>query len=103
VTEPLPIEFSAMARAQVHEAETWWNTNRPKSPGAVQSEFERFSSLIARHPQVGTRSTNSVLRNVRRVHLGRIHYDLYYRVAEDPARLQILALWHARRGSRPTI
>jgi plasmid stabilization system protein ParE len=103
VSEPLPIEVSALARAQVHEAETWWKTNRPKAPGAIRSELERASSLLASQPYIGTRARNTMLPNVRRVHLGRIHDDLYYRVVDEPRRLEILAFWHASRGSQPTI
>ena len=103
MSEPLPIEVSALARAQVHEAETWWQTNRPKAPGAIRSELERASSLLAFQPNIGTRATNTTLLAVRRLHLGRIHYDLYYRVVDEPRRLEILALWHASRGSQPPI
>jgi hypothetical protein len=103
VTEPLPVDVSALAASQVHEAETWWQANRPKAPGAVRAEIARASSLIARHPQLGTRATNVALSGVRRVHLGRIRYDLYYRLIDGPPRLEILAFWHASRGSQPPI
>ena len=46
---------------------------------------------------------NTALSNVRRLHLGRIHYDFHYRVGDAPRRLEILALWHASRGSQPPI
>lgn len=90
MSEPLHIEFSALAAAHVRTAETWWGFNRPKAPGAIRAQLERASSLIA-------------LPGVRRLHLGRIRYDLYYRLVEAPRRLEILALWHASRGSLPPI
>lgn len=46
---------------------------------------------------------NIALPGVRRLHLARIHYDLYYRLVEAPRRLEILAFWHASRGSHPPI
>jgi len=46
---------------------------------------------------------NTRLPGVRRLHLGRIRYDLYHRLADEPRRLEILAFWHASRGSQPPI
>lgn len=34
--------------------------------------------------------------------LYRIHYFLYYRLVDDEA-VEVLALWHARRGQGPPI
>jgi plasmid stabilization system protein ParE len=103
VSAPLPIEVSALAAAHVRTAETWWGLNRPKAPGAIRAELERACSLIALQPAIGTRARNIALPGVRRLHLGRIRYDLYYRLVEAPRRLEILALWHASRGSRPSL
>ena len=103
MSEPLHIEISALAAVQVRTAETGWGLNRPKAPGAIRVELERGSSLIALQPQIGARATNIALPGVRRLHLARIHYDLYYRLVEAPRRLEILAFWHASRGSHPPI
>jgi plasmid stabilization system protein ParE len=103
VSEPLHIEISEFAAAQVRRAETWWKLNRPKAPGAIRAELERASSLIALQPQIGTRARNITLPGVRRLHLAGIRYDLYYRVVESPQRLEILAFWHASRGNLPPI
>ena len=103
MSESLHIEIAALAAAHVRTAETWWGLNRPKAPGAIRAELERGSSLIAWQPQIGARATNIALRGVRRLHLARIHYDLYYRLVESPRRLEILAFWHASRGSHPPI
>jgi hypothetical protein len=51
VSEPLSIEVSALATAHVHAADTWWRLNRPKAPGAIHSELERASFLIALQPE----------------------------------------------------
>lgn len=103
MSEPLPIEVSALAAAQVRAAEMWWQLHRPKAPGAIRFELERASSLIALQPGIGTRARNAALPGVRRLHLARIRYDLYYRLVEAPSRLEILAFWHASRGSRPPV
>ena len=103
MNERLPIAVSALAVAQVRAAEIWWRENRPKAPGAIRAELDRAASLIALQPQIGTRARNVALHGVRRLHLARIHYDLYYRRLEAPPRLEILAFWHASRASRPPI
>jgi hypothetical protein len=103
VSEPLPIEVSALAAEQLRAAEVWWRFNRPKAPGAVLTELERATSLISLQPGIGTRARNVALPGVRRLHLARVRYDLYYRVVEAPTRVQILAFWHSSRGSRPPV
>lgn len=103
MNDSLAVEVSALAAAQVRRADEWWQVNRPSAPGAIRIELERASALIAIQPGIGARATNVTLAGVRRLHLARIHYDLYYRVADEPRRLQILAFWHARRGTGPPI
>jgi hypothetical protein len=103
VSDPLHIEISALAAAQVRAAEAWWQLNRPKAPGAIRAELERASSLIAFQPHIGTRARNITLPGVRRLRLGRIRYDLYYRLLETPRRLEILAFWHTSREGQPQI
>lgn len=99
----LPVEISPLAAGQVHAAETWWQANRPKAPGAIRAELERASSLLALQPEIGASALNATLPNVRRLHLGRIRYDLYYRIVDAPRRVEVLALWHASRRSLPPI
>jgi plasmid stabilization system protein ParE len=63
-------------------------------------DLERTLTLIASHPDIGARAQNAKLENVRRVHLARVHYYLYYRVTGEPS-IEVLALWHTRRGADP--
>jgi plasmid stabilization system protein ParE len=41
------------------------------------------------------------LIGVRRVHLSRVRYHLYYRAR--PSRIEVLALWHTSRGKGPAL
>ena len=84
MSEPLHVEVSDVAAEQVRVAETWWRTNRPKAPDAICEEVERASALVAAQPDIGSRARNVKLAGVRRVHLSRIRYHLYYRVSEAP-------------------
>jgi plasmid stabilization system protein ParE len=103
VSEPLHVEVSELAAGHIRAAEAWWRSNRPKAPNAIREELERASSLIAVQPGIGTRARNATLPGVRRVHLARIRYDLYYRVVEEPKHVELLAFWHASRGSGPQL
>ena len=101
MSRKLPIRVVRSAADQIAEASAWWNANRPKAPGAFREEMERALELISAQPQIGARATNAKLVGVRRIHLGRIHYYLYYRAREAPKAVEILALWHISRGSGP--
>lgn len=100
----LPVRFTRRAARQVEEAGRWWRENRSKAPEALREELERALELIAAQPQVGARARNLALAGVRRLLLSRVNYHLYYRVSDRPPEgIQIIALWHAKRGSRPPV
>ncbi|HEX8409171.1 MAG TPA: type II toxin-antitoxin system RelE/ParE family toxin [Thermoanaerobaculia bacterium] len=86
-----PIRASALADRQMLEADQWWRENRPKAPNAIREELERIGSLIAYRPDLGARAINVRLPGVRRIHIERIHYDLYYRLDESEEFIEIVA------------
>ena len=101
---PLHIEVRELADRQIREADAWWRKNREKAPNAIREELERVGALVASHPHLGARATNVTLQGVRRFHIERIHYDLYYRtVGSPPEAVEIVAFWGSRRGSGPPI
>jgi plasmid stabilization system protein ParE len=77
--------------------------NRPKAPGVFREEIERALELVSTQPQIGAKAGNIKLAGVRRIHLSRIHYHLYYRIRESPKAVEVLALWHTSRGSGPEV
>ena len=99
----LPIHIVNSAARAITEAAEWWAANRAKAPNAFSEELKRAFQLIAAHPRIGARALNVKLRDVRRVHLARVHYHLYYRVVVDPPSIEVLALWHTSRGSAPPV
>ena len=104
MNDPLPVVVSAIAAEQIRAAADWWRANRPKAQHAFRQDLDNASSLLAIQPELGARARNAKLTGVRRVHLVRIRYDLYYRVVEEPPkRLEILALWHSSRGADPQL
>jgi len=56
---------------------------------------------ISHYPGVGARATNAGLPGVRRIHLTRVRYYLYYRVSGQV--VEVLDLWHTSRGSGPDL
>jgi plasmid stabilization system protein ParE len=103
VSVPLHIEVSELADQQIRDADRWWRQNRLKAPNAIREELERIRSVIAFQPHVGALARNVALPGVRRIHIERIHCDVYYRVVGSPESIEIVAFWGSRRGSRPPI
>ena len=102
MSAPLPVRIVNSAARAIAEAAEWWAANRPKAPDAFVTEFERALQIIASQPAIGARATNVKLAAVRRVHLARIHYHVYYRLTSEPA-IEVLALWHTSRGTSPKL
>ena len=78
-------------------------SQRSKAPNAIREELERAASVISVQPEAGARALNVSLAGVRRLHLARIRYYVYYWVVTNPERIEILAFWHESRGSEPPI
>jgi plasmid stabilization system protein ParE len=103
VSGVLPVRIVSSAARAIAEAADWWLRNRPKAPEAFIEELERALQLLASQPEIGARARNAKLAGVRRIHMARVHYHVYYRVISAPPAVEILALWHTSRGSQPTL
>jgi plasmid stabilization system protein ParE len=99
----LAVLITASAARASAEAGEWWVLNRPKAPEAFAEELEKSLALVASQPTIGAPSLNIKLPGVRRVHMARIHFHLYYRVAGTPPVVEVPALWHTSRGSDPVL
>jgi plasmid stabilization system protein ParE len=97
----LEVQITHRARQQIQAASVWWRENRPAAPNAVAEDLARAFELVALHPEIGAVARNRRLSGVRRILIGRLRYHLYYRVAGTPPRVEVLAFWHATRGSSP--
>ena len=58
-------------------------------------------SLLSNQSGVGVKIGNTRLQGVRRLHLGRVRYFVYYRVKDNE--LVVLSVWHSSRRSAPTL
>ncbi len=97
----LAVRITPGAATQIREAAAWWAQNRLSAPRAVTEELERAFTLLAVQPNLGAQARNTRLRGVRRIYLSRIRYHLYYRLATDA--VEVLAFWHASRGTGPPL
>ena len=95
------IRVTTRANAHIEQAASWWEQNRPLSPGALDEELAEAFALLISQPAIGAPALNARTKGVRRVHLARIHYHLYYRVRGE--QIEVLALWHTSRGSPPPV
>ena len=95
------IRVTKRADAHIEQAADWWEQNRPLSPGALGEELAEAFALLLSQPAIGAPALNARTKGVRRVHLARIHYHLYYRVRGE--QIEVIALWHTSRGSPPSV
>ncbi len=101
MTRAFQLDITDQAEQHILTATAWWSEHRPAAPGAVLEDLDHTLELLRMQPELGTRARKVTLAGVRRVTLPRIRYVLYYRVVGDV--LQVLALWHANRGTEPTL
>jgi len=94
------LRIAVQAQREIRAAARWWSENRPAAPDLLAIELERAFTLVATHPAIGAPAVDAGLEGVRRLHLPRIHYHLYYRARAEE--VEILAFWHSRRG-RPSL
>ena len=97
------VAFTPSAAHEVSEAKRWWRLNRTKAPDALEEELRTTLELIATTPGIGAVARNAVLPGVRRIFLNRVNYFLYYRPRPESGVVEVVALWHARRGSGPRL
>lgn len=97
------IKVSKRAAEQIRTATRWWIENRAKAPDALDEEIDRAFGLIRVLPAAGQPVDHPTISDLRRLHLPRVHYFLYYAASEADRAVEVLALWHVRRGQPPAL
>jgi plasmid stabilization system protein ParE len=87
------------ATREAEQADDWWRRNRPSSPDLFVTEFDRMLAAIVLMPTLGRPARSERAVGLRRVLLRRTRYHVYYRVRAET--LEVLAVWHAARGTGP--
>jgi plasmid stabilization system protein ParE len=99
----LAIKVTPRAAAEIRRASSWWQANRPAAPAAFAEDLARAFEILAMQPGIGARAVNTGKEHVRRLLLSRTGYHLYYNVNPAERRVELLALWHSRRGQEPPL
>jgi plasmid stabilization system protein ParE len=97
----MKVRVTKRAQAQIDRAATWWDDNRSLVPEAFDEDLAEAFSLLSSQPGIGVPVTNARTPGVKRLHLARIHYFLYYRVGGEE--VQVLRVWHTSRGTDPKV
>ena len=95
----MKVDFTRRAQNQLRAAKAWWRDNRDKAPEAFDEEIARALSLLGINPVAG--KLVPTRPGIRKLTIRRIHYDIYYRIGDDT--VEVLAIWHTRRGARPPL
>jgi len=103
LNERFRVAFTPRAAREVAEAKRWWRMDRTKAPDALEEELRSTLDLIASTPAIGAVARYVTMPSVRRVFMNRVNYFLYYRPQVEVRIVQIVALWHARRGAGPRL
>ncbi|MGE4241953.1 type II toxin-antitoxin system RelE/ParE family toxin [Ramlibacter sp.] len=97
----LIVRIKPRAQRQIERAALWWSENRIAAPGAIRKDLEGALALLVDEPGIGTRIEIERPEVVRRLHLGRVSYFVYYRVRGRF--LEVVAFWHTSRGVLPPL
>jgi plasmid stabilization system protein ParE len=97
----MKVRVTKRAQAQIDRAAIWWDDNRPLAPEAFDEDLAEAFSLLSSQPAIGVPVINARTPGVKRLHLARIHYFLYYRVRGEE--VQVLRIWHTSRGTAPKL
>ena len=97
----MKVQVTRRAQAQLDRVAVWWDENRELAPEAFDEDIAEAFSLLSVQPAVGAPVVSARTQGVRRLHLARIHYYLYYRVRGG--QVQVLSIWHTARGRGPTL
>lgn len=97
----LELLITKRAARELNRIAEWWALNRPAAPGAVTEDLQAALALLVEQPNLGSLVPQASAAAVRRFHLDRIHYWVYYRVRGG--RLEVVAVWHSSRGTGPAV
>lgn len=97
------LRISRRAVNQIAAAAAWWAENRPLAPRMFEQELAGALRTIREHPTVSAPLKTERAGRIRRVLLARSRYYLYWYVDDAGTVLEVLACWHASRGTPPPL
>jgi plasmid stabilization system protein ParE len=97
----LRLRITVRAADEIDRADLWWRENRLAAPKAIRQDLDRTFEILLLQPGIGQKVTNARLSGVRRIHLDRIHFHVYYRVQGEE--LVVLRFWSSQRSKSPRV
>ena len=97
------LRLSQSAARQVSEIAEWWQVNRAAATSLFVDELGSAYNLIRHQPSAGQLVLGAKSDRVRRVHLRRSRYHLYYQESDNGDAIEILAVWHTSRFGGPDL
>lgn len=97
----LELHVTRRAAAEIERVVQWWAEHRPAAPGAVRKDLKAALAVLVEQPDIGSKVLQANSPDVRRFHLDRIRYWVYYRVRGS--RLEVVSVWHSSRGTDPAV
>ena len=97
----LAVEITPRALAQIERAAVWWAENRPAAPDAIRLDLGEALEVLAQQPGIGARCIARHYPDLRRLHLARTRYHVYYRATGST--LVVVAFWQSSRGRGPKL
>jgi plasmid stabilization system protein ParE len=97
----LELHITKRAARELKRIAEWWANNRAAAPGAVAEDLQAALALLIEQPGLGAKVTGASSPGVRRFHVDRIRYWVYYRVRGN--RLEVVSVWHSSRGTGPSV
>jgi plasmid stabilization system protein ParE len=97
----LELHITKRAARELNRIAEWWALNRPAAPGAVSEDLQAALALLIEQPNLGSLVPQASSTHVRRFHVDRIRYWVYYRVRGG--RLEVVSVWHSSRGTSPAV
>jgi len=91
------VRVSKRAQAQIDRAAEWWDQHRDLAPDAFDEDLAKAFLLLSAGPLIGAPALSTSEAGVRRLHLARIRYHLYYRIRSRT--VEVVAFWHTSRGA----
>ena len=76
----MKVRVTKRAQAQIDRAAQWWDENRDLAPEAFDEDLAKAFFLLSVEPGIGAPALHAHALGVRRLHLVRMRYHLYYRV-----------------------
>lgn len=91
------------AERQVDAITEWWRTNRAQAPYLFEDELGAALDLLGSQPEIGRPFPQKRTPDLRRFLLRKSGFFVYYVFLRNEARLEVRAVWNAKRGHGPTL